>query len=56
MFVESVLKDYLREFGEKSKDCDELDSLIKRVVNHSRNSNCAYDTDKDKINDILRCV
>ncbi len=54
VFVESVLKDYLREFGEKSKDRDELDSLIKRVANYLRNAPEISDGDKDKINDILR--
>lgn len=54
VFVESVLKDYLREFGEKSKDRDELDSLIKRVANHLRNASHISDADKDMINDILR--
>lgn len=54
VFVESVLKDYLRDFGEKSKDRDELDSLIKRVANHLRNASQISDADKDMINDILR--
>lgn len=54
VFVESVLKDYLRDFGEKSKDRDELDSLIKRVANHLRNASHISDADKDMINDILR--
>ena len=54
VFVESVLKDFLREFGEKSKDRDELDSLIKRVANYLRNATGISDGDKDKINDILR--
>lgn len=54
VFVESVLKDYLRDFGEKSKDRDELDSLIKRVANHLRNTSQISDSDKDMINDILR--
>lgn len=54
VFVESVLKDYLREFGEKSKDRDELDSLIKRVANYLRNALQITGGDKDKINDILR--
>lgn len=54
VFVESILKDYLREFGEKSKDRDELDSLIKRVANYLRNTTEFSDADKDKINDILR--
>ena len=54
VFVESVLKDYLRDFGEKSKDRDELDSLIKRVANHLRNASHVSDADKDMINDILR--
>lgn len=54
VFVESVLKDYLRDFGEKSKDRDELDSLIKRVANHLRNTAHISDVDKDIINDILR--
>lgn len=53
VFVESVLKDYLRDFGEKSKDRDELDSLIKRVANHLRNASHISDADKDMINDIL---
>lgn len=54
VFVESILKDYLRDFGEKSKDRDELDSLIKRVANHLRNAPSVTDEDKNKINDILR--
>ncbi len=54
VFVESVLKDYLRDFGEKSKDRDELDSLIKRVANYLRNALQITEGDKDKINDILR--
>lgn len=54
VFVESILKDYLRDFGEKSKDRDELDSLIKRVANYLRNAPEIADSDKDKINDILR--
>ncbi len=54
VFVESVLKDFLRGFGEKSKDRDEIDSLIKRVANHLRNAEKVSDSDKDVINDILR--
>ena len=54
VFVESILKDFLREFGEKSKDRDELDSLIKRVANYLRNADVVTDAEKDKINDILR--
>lgn len=54
VFVESILKDYLRDFGEKSKDRDELDSLIKRVANYLRNAPDVSDEEKDKLNDILR--
>lgn len=54
VFVESILKDYLREFGEKNKERDELDSLVKRVANHIRNTTLITNDDADKINDILR--
>ncbi len=51
VLVESILKDFLRYFGEKSNR-DELDSLIKRVSNHSRELDTS--NGNDKINDILR--
>lgn len=54
VFVESILKDYLRDFGEKNKERDELDSLIKRVSNHLHNTPQISERSRDKINDILR--
>ena len=54
VFVESILKDYLRDFGEKSRERDELDSLIKRVSNYMRNDPQVSGADQNKIGDILR--
>lgn len=54
VFVESVLKDVLREFGEKSKERDELDPLIRRTSNYINNTAEISDRDKNCINDILR--
>lgn len=53
VFVESILKDYLLDFGENN-DRDELDSLIKRTSNHLNNSARVDHADKVKIHDILR--
>ncbi len=54
VFVESILKDYLRGFGEKGKDRDELDPLIRRTANYVNNATEISVADKYCINDILR--
>lgn len=54
VFVESILKDYLKEFGEKGKERDELEPLIRRTANYINNTVELSDTDKYCVNDILR--
>lgn len=56
IFVESLLKDFLREIGDNNRDRDEMDSLIKRVSNYIRNSDHFSVSDINSINDILRRV
>lgn len=53
VFVESILKDYLREFGEKNKERDELDSLVKRVANHIRNERITRTKEKHSFSLLL---
>lgn len=54
VFTESVLKDFLREFGDKSKERDELYPMIRRMANYVNNDLNMSEYDKNYIQDILR--